>query len=374
MKELKNSLSWLARYKIHHLVFWASYHFVWWGVHEGDFVQTIRNVSNPPYTVKYLFYVVVQTVSIYFVLYNLIPRLLEKRKYVGFFTALLGTLLTMSGLIISGYFLSAMLFDTTVMMLFNFPSDSIWWIFKIHAFPSSLATMTLGMSIKLAKNYLVAQQRQQELEKEKLETELKFLKSQFNPHFLFNTINSIFVLINKDTSLASDSLAKFSSLLRYQLYECNEPQIPLNRELAYLESFVELERLRLDNDFEIKMSLPSSHISNLSIAPFVLMPFAENAFKHVSKSREGFNWIKIDLIVNDNEMSYTISNSTSSTPTSNDAVEYGGLGLSNVKRRLDLLYPNRHELIVDEKDGVFLIKLSVQLESVNEGAIKLIES
>ncbi len=107
--------------------------------------------------------------------------------------------------------------------------------------------MTLAMSVKLTKNWIQARQKHQVLEKEKLETELKFLRSQFNPHFLFNTINSIFVLINKDQEQARESLAKFSDLLRYQLYECNEYEDPIAQEIRYLLNFVELEKLRQDS-------------------------------------------------------------------------------------------------------------------------------
>ncbi len=118
------------------------------------------------------------------------------------------------------------------------------YYFQINALPSSVAATTLGMSIKLTKNWIQSRRREQELEKEKLETELKFLRSQFNPHFLFNTINSIFVLIHKNPVMASESLAKFSDILRYQLYECNEHCIPLGQELNYLENFIELQRLQ----------------------------------------------------------------------------------------------------------------------------------
>lgn len=235
--------------------------------------------------------------------------------------------------------------------------------------------MTLGMSIKLAKNYIESQQRQQELEKEKLETELKFLKSQFNPHFLFNTINSIFVLINKNTDLASESLAKFSSLLRYQLYECNEAQIPLNRELAYLESFIELEKLRQNENFEIKTNLLSEYNGPLNIAPFVLMPFIENAFKHVSQKQNQINWIKVALQMENDELAFTVSNSTTKNENkARDAVNYGGLGLKNVKRRLDLIYPDHHEISIEQNEGVFLVELKLKLSALPAANILLVES
>ena len=145
----------------------------------------------------------------------------------------------------------------------------------------------------MAKNWLDAQKRQQLLEKEKLETELKFLKSQFNPHFLFNTINSIFVLINKNPEMASESLVKFSSLMRYQLYECNSNQIPLRNELAYIESFIELESLRQNDNFDLEIKIPKITAETPTVAPFILIPFIENAFKHISEDKELRKWLNL---------------------------------------------------------------------------------
>ena len=352
---------WFFKYKLDHLAFWAVYHFSWWAVFEGSVANAVDNITNPPYTVKYAFYVVVQALGVYFCLYYLIPQFLEKRKYWKFLGWVVLSIAVMSTIIASGYLLSAYIFDLTMEELFKVDDPSLWLFIKSNSLPSCIGATTLGMSIKLTKNYLQAQQKQQELEKEKLETELKFLKSQFNPHFLFNTINSIFVLINRDRVQASDSLAKFSSLLRYQLYECNEREIPLNRELAYLESFIELEKLRLDKDFEIRVELPTHQAGNLNIAPFLLMPFVENAFKHVSKTPDHVNWIKINVSLEGEKLSYRVSNSISNETKAKDAVEYSGLGLQNVERRLNLLYPGRHELHTQKDESAYLVKLELQL-------------
>ncbi len=364
MDKLNNH--WFFKYKLHHLAFWAVYHFSWWVLFEGSVGNTIDNITNPPFTVKYLFYVVIQALGVYFCLYYLVPRFLVKRKYGQFIGLMMLSIVVMSIAIASGYLLSSFIFDTPLEELFNVENPSLWLFIKSNSLPSSIGAMTMGMSIKLAKNYLQSQQRQQELEKEKLATELKFLRSQFNPHFLFNTINSIFVLINRDSVQASDSLAKFSSLLRYQLYECNEKEIPLNRELAYLESFIELEKLRLDQRFEIRVSLPTNQAGNLNIAPFLLMPFVENAFKHVSKKADHINWIKIDVSLNGEELLYQVSNSVTDEARANEVVDYGGLGLQNVERRLNLLYPGRHELMVEKGSTAYAVKLKLKLSAAKE--------
>ncbi len=236
MTKLPEHFNWIIRYKLHHLLFWAVYHYIWWSLYFENPITIFEVLNDPPNVTKYGAYVIFQAIGVYFCLYYLIPQFLIKGKYGIFVGTLALTILGTATIIYySAYHFSAYIADQDVATRFGLGNDPVYFLFKNNALPSTIASMTLGMSIKLGKNWIASQQRQQQLEKEKLETELKFLKSQFNPHFLFNTINSIFVLINRNTTLASESLAKFSSLLRYQLYECNESQIPLNRELAYLE-------------------------------------------------------------------------------------------------------------------------------------------
>ena len=223
--------------------------------------------------------------------------------------------------------------------------------------------MTLGMCIKLTKNWLSSQQRQRVLEKEKLETELKFLRSQFNPHFLFNTINSIFVLINKNTEMATESLVKFSNLLRYQLYECNEQTILLSKEITYVESFIELEKLRQNDNFSLNCTFPDRVMDDFSIAPFLLMPFIENAFKHISQYDDRANTIIIRISFEEENFVFEVENTISNTINSaKSAVSYQGLGLKNVKRRLILLYPDDHNLQIQQSKEWYKIKLCLALD------------
>jgi len=220
--------------------------------------------------------------------------------------------------------------------------------------------MTLAMSVKLAKNWIQSKRREQELEKEKLETELKFLKYQFNPHFLFNSINSIFFLIHKNPDMASASLAKFSDLLRYQLYECNDLQIHLRKEIDYLENFIDLEKLRQNDNIEVKVQIDQRYPEQLEIAPFILMTFVENAFKHVSKDSDKQNWINIKLKTSPDILIFSVSNSVSNNK-SNDVVSYGGIGLKNVRRRLDLIYPEQYELDIQSSTESFEVILKLKL-------------
>jgi LytS/YehU family sensor histidine kinase len=290
------------------------------------------------------------------------PKFLEKGKYVQYVLLVLLTIVTVAALIIPGYYAGAWLSGNSFEAMYGRPASEYMYFFQINTMPSSAASMTLGMSVKLAKSWIETKKRQQLLEKEKLETELKFLKSQFNPHFLFNSINSIFVLIHKNPDMASESLAKFSDLLRYQLYECNEAQIPLRQELTYIENFIELEKLRQEHNMELDIQINEQHAGDLSIAPFILMPFIENAFKHVSKKKDTSNQISMKLDIDQQELCFDICNTVSAQfNSSSEPMPYKGIGLKNVQRRLELLYPNKHVLRIQETDELFTVTLHLNL-------------
>ncbi len=359
--------SWFYRYKLYHLPFWFAYHFMWWTLRIGSPMDVLASLALPHAAFKFLFYMVFQAAAVYFNLYFLMPRFLEKGRYFHYVILLLTTIVVAASLIVSGYYIGAWILDQPMHVLYHIDPANYFSLFESGALPSTAASMTLAMSIKLAKNWIETKQREQLLARDKLETELKFLRAQFNPHFLFNTINSIFVLINKDPRRASDSLAKFSNLLRYQLYECNEQHIPIDQEVFYLENFLELQKLRLDANVEVAFKRDPDHHPGLTIAPFIIMPFVENAFKHVSQHKESANWIRIFLQFQGSQLLLDISNSISEIPaTSQDAVIYRGIGLKNVQRRLDLLYAGQHDLNIHRHSDKFHVTLRLNLNYEKE--------
>jgi hypothetical protein len=344
---------WLFRYRLYHLPFWVMYHYAWMVVSYGDPLRAANTILFTSYAVEFAFYVVFQAVAVYFNLYYLIPRFLQKGRNLAYMGYLSLTLMAATLGIVGGYYLIPM------------PSDLCFFGFVGKALPSTIASMTLAMSIKLAKHWMKTKERQQLLEKEKLETELQFLRNQFNPHFLFNSINSIFFLIHKNPDVASSSLAKFSELLRHQLYECNDRHIPLDKEINFLENFIELEKLRQNKNTSIQVNFTDKPVSHLSIAPFILMTFIENAFKHVSANEA--NWIDIYLELEGEKLVFTVSNSTADKTSG----QYSGIGLQNVKRRLDLLYPNQYSLEIQERTDSFTVRL--QLTSFAGSAVETLQ-
>jgi two-component system LytT family sensor kinase len=357
--------SWFIKYKLYHIPFWMLYNYVFWALAIDSPYEAAHEMFFSVFFVKAFFYMIFPALAVYLNLYFLMPRYLQKGRYGWYILLLTITIILSSLLIVPGYYLSASLAGSNAEKMFGITGDwnSIYHQAKSEPLKSTMAAITLAMSIKLTKNWIEGQRRQQLLEKEKLETELKFLKYQFNPHFLFNSINSIFFLIHKNPDMASASLAKFSELLRHQLYESNENQIPLAKEIAYLENFIELEKLRQNQGLVVTFNVPENYPASLGIAPFILMTFVENAFKHVSKHKDAGNWIIIQLNVADNQLYIDIANSTSEEKNT-DVLKYGGIGLKNVQRRLDLVYPGQYELDIKNNPDSFVVECRLQLSEL----------
>lgn len=341
-------------YRLYHVLFWIGYQLFWLVLFNSENFFTWGTVT----TVVILS--VVQAVGAYLNIYHFIPTFLRKQRY-GWYA--LGFLLCV--------LLSSVLTTFSYQAMY-YAANGDWNIaegwFRGSTYPQFVGIMVLMaftvivlvMIIKLTKDWIKDQRHTQQLEKEKLETELKFLRAQFNPHFLFNTINSIHFLIRKDPELASDTLAKFSDLLRYQLYECNEAHIPLKKEVHYLSNFVALEKLRNSNRLSVSLDVSEN---GAQVAPFILMPFVENAFKHASKGKQQDNFIRVLLRQSPQQLQFDVENSKEAgVASTHEAVHYGGIGLVNVRRRLALLYPQRHTLRIDERDNTYAVHLTLDLD------------
>jgi sensor histidine kinase YesM len=352
--------NWFFRYKLHHILFWICYHLLWLWINIGCIEDAYAYLFLGPLPVKFYGYIIFQALGAYFNLYYLMPRFLIKGRYMTYIALVILTIIVCSALIVCGYYLAPYFAHSTFEQLFGRRPDQYLLIFTTNAFPSTVGSMTFAMSIKLGKNWLETEKKRLTLEKDNLETELKYLKSQINPHFLFNTINSIFVLIHKNPDLASESLASFSDMLRFQLYECNDQEIPLSKELHFLENFIELESLRLnENQTDLQFEINHTSASGVNIAPFILLPFVENAFKHVSKGKTQQNFIRMRLTVKDHKtLEMNIENSQGTEVNSPSS----GIGLKNARRRLNLIYPDRHTLNIDSDNQIFKIALAIDLQ------------
>jgi LytS/YehU family sensor histidine kinase len=204
-----------------------------------------------------------------------------------------------------------------------------------------------------------------------MQSELKFLKSQINPHFLFNTLNSIYALTLKKSDKAPEIVIKLSEMMRYMLYECNERLVPLSKEVLYVRNYVDLEMLRQGQKVRIDFRVEGD-IHDQKIAPLIFTPFLENSFKHgVNQISEGF--VDILLEVQDENVILQIENSKPPKPqVVNHKKPSGGIGLANVKRRLDLLYPESYVLNITEEPDRYKVYLNLELSSVIELETRLL--
>jgi len=351
--------NWLLKYKLHHLPVWCLYHYLWWTVAVANPLKAAASIFSSPLALVFIFYVVFQAAAVYINLYYLVPKYMEKSRFIAYSTCLVLTILSASLCIVAGYYITAAVAHQTVSRLFG--AGTCFFYFSGRALPSTVASTTLALCIKLIIERVTSLHRQQLQEKQRLEAELQFLKYQFNPHFLFNSINSIFFLINTNPKIASSSLSKFSELLRHQLYDCNEERIPLSKEVNYLQNFIGLEKLRRKK-LEVVFTINPEHTGHLLIAPFILMTFVENAFKHVSRHKDQPNEIQVQISLAARELHFTVCNTVTPREKDQDVLHYGGIGLQNVKRRLDLLYGEKYSLEIENMDSSFSVKLCIQLD------------
>jgi len=203
-----------------------------------------------------------------------------------------------------------------------------------------------------------AKKLEQEKETENLKTELLFLRSQVSPHFMFNVLNNMVALARKKSDLLEPSLIKLSSLMRYMLYETDEQKVPLEKELEYIQSYIDLQQQRFGKNVKVCTSFNNIHNGN-EIEPMLLIPFVENAFKHGTGIIQDAQ-IKIDLKEDGGILQFTVSNKYNDV-SNGTKDKSSGIGLNNVRRRLNLLYGNHHALLINKKDGWFTVSLQINL-------------
>jgi LytS/YehU family sensor histidine kinase len=286
---------------------------------------------------------------VYLTNYLLIPRLLYKKRYLLFILLFIVIVFSFS---IGKMYVEAAVLNT---------SFDIWDRFKVRVYDNVIPHFLLvstGAAIKLLSDYARAQRRLGEMAKEKAETELNFLKSQINPHFLFNSLNTIYFLIDKQNTGARTTLLQMADLLRYQLYECNSHTIEIEKEVNYLQDYVRLQELRKDNQYEVGIEV-GEQVKGFRITPLLLIPFVENAFKHISHYSHEKNFIRVNLQRQNGTLTFIVENSKDDQQRSTEP--RGGIGLTNVKRRLELLYPGKHSLEIQNNEHTFKVELNLHL-------------
>lgn len=314
----------------------------------------LESVSEPSYIYIIIADILLKILMVYVCLNYLIPALIPKKRFRDF--ALLTSLLFLLTLGLSlgiEYWISEQYF------VYEYFKRSNRFILTSSVFHLGLLSLSLGYAF--SKNWYAAEMQKQKLQKASLEAELKVLKSQINPHFLFNTLNNIFAIARKyeDPRLA-DSLAKLSHLMRYMLYENSHEKVPLANEIAYINDFIELQRLRFPKEKNDSVSFEiRGDVQQQEIAPLLLLPFIENAFKFSPSLANPYR-ITLSLEVADHALIFRCYN-TINPKYQEEKESESGIGLVNVQRRLQLLYSGAHELVLKNTGEAFCVMLTLDL-------------
>ena len=333
------------RYKLHHLLIWMLVFGLWYMLRYEDYSTRERAFKITVLKVADL------ALLIYITNYLLIPQLLYKKKYLLF--GLIFIVIIIGSSIIKMYLIGKILNND---QLLNFGAN-----LKVRLYDNVIPhffLVTAGAAIKLVVDQIRLQKKMADMAKEKAEAELSFLKSQINPHFLFNSINSVYFLIDKNNTDARQALHKFSDMLRYQLYEANGEKILVEKEIDYLKDYVDLQKLRKDENYLVEFNC-APEVKGFFIEPLLLIPFVENAFKHISHKTNQANFAKVHLSSHNGLFEFAVENSKENGIKLTE--KHGGIGLTNVKRRLQLLYPNQHELVIENKDDIYKINFKLKI-------------
>ncbi|MEO1516465.1 MAG: histidine kinase [Bacteroidota bacterium] len=297
--------------------------------------------------INVLFYSIV----VYFNLFYLIPNYLSEKKFLLYCTLLLVSVLVVTPIKVIVFYV--WFYDQPDAQS-QLITDQYWYFLSTFLIAGSSTVF------KIISDWMRYQRDRKDLQTQTMQSELKFLKSQINPHFLFNTLNNLYALTLKKSDKAPEIVIKLSEMMRYMLYECNEKRVLLSKEVNYLRNYLDLERLRQNKNFRIEFKV-EGQIAEQKIAPLLFIPFLENSFKHGLNNQISEGFVEISLKVEQKNIHLLIENSKPAVLPLQTHRRSGGIGLVNVKRRLNLLYPNHHELNIRENPNTYAVDLKVNL-------------
>jgi two-component system, LytTR family, sensor kinase len=330
-----------------HLVFWVSLPFLPWAILQ----------QQPPHFSFWRAIMPVLRMAVLFYLnyWVLIPRLLARRRVLLYLLAVLA-----------------------LMLLLHLPMSLHWLglgtmppprpgtsVADRQQFQAVIVVVTVlvwmvSSGLRITSEWFENERVRRQMHNDKLTAELSFLKSQVSPHFLFNTLNNIYSLAQLRSDDTPEAILKLSQLMRYMLYEANDPRVALEQEVEYLHNYVDLQRLRLADDVEIEFS-QEGNLAGKLIEPMLLIPFVENAFKH-GVSYQHPSYIRMALRVHADELLFRVQNRRFPVAPPLTAARDSGIGVQNVTQRLRLLYPDRHLLHIEQTADEYLVTLTLALQ------------
>jgi len=352
-----------------HVILWIT----WWIYFAGSYFFTQQGFEQAGSAkwisiilLKSLLLLLCHLFIVYISIYLLLPRFIEKEKWISFS----GILLTAIAITVAwGYFCYAVLFPILDGM-FQLPGiikkEILFWNSISAGFISSLKVVIAAIAIKLVKYWWWKQKETERLEKEKIAVELKLLKAQIHPDVLFSSLESIYQFAQHNPPRASELLLKLSDLLSYILYESDQSEVPLEKELKMIKDYMALQKIRMSNQLEVSMAVKGDARGKM-IAPLLLLPFLENSLSYCNHQTQEKTWISLDIKIEDNELFMKLVNGKSADQAAPVTPYENGLG--NIYKRLQALYPDKNELRMHTEPEVMMTYLKVDLTPMflNEG-------
>lgn len=345
---------------LQHILFWLTFGLLY--VIMDMLFAAPSDMAYPPvqrffrFCVKELAFLPWKMIPFYFLFYYLIPKYFRKGHYLKmagyFFLSIIVCLF--------GY--RSMIAPVTHLMYGEIPDFNVYSLKRfLYSLTEILPAIGLASTIKLLKGSVASRRKEMALQKEKMDSELSFLKAQTDPHFLFNTLNNLYGLARKNDENTAPSIMKLSNIMRFILHECSSSRIPVEKEIKVIEDYMELEKLRYDDRLKVCFN-KAIEKPNQQIAPLILLPFVENAFKHGAGESRFDILINIDLMVAEEILTFRIENNYDPE----EAVETEGIGLKNVKRQLDLIYGKKYSLNIQPGEDTFLVDLSIKMNHYDQ--------
>ena len=323
------------------------YHLLFWGFAYLAYLSIVLIILKDKsfgFSVMYSFWhIVLCSIPVYINFYAL-NKLFNNGKYFLYILCLC-LIIIISGVLIRSFFVNAF---SDIYMLHSY-------IFEIIFF------VGITTFIRFIKDVYEQRIEIQEIKTKQFQTELSLLKSQVNPHFFFNTLNNLFGLARKQDKRTADGIYQLSHIMRYIIYDSNVEMIELSKEIFQIRQIIELEKLRFTNEDKISIKFQiNGELEDIFIPPMILISFVENAFKHGINIQKN-SFININLNIDKKNLRFSVKNSNHKDTKYNVQISETGLGLKNVKRRLEIIYPNTHNLIIQEEKNSFEIVLNLSL-------------
>lgn len=301
-----------------------------------------------------------QLLASYFLVYYQVPKLLFKKKYLKFgisflISAYLFLVISkLSNIYLAKLFIPKYFEEKSLIEIVADPFH-----LAVVYFPSVYVFVFLMLMTKVVKDRFEERHQLEVLQKEKANTELKFLKAQTNPHFLFNTLNNLYSLTLEQSEKAPEVVLKLSSMLDYMLYQCKDPEVPIKKEIALIQDYIDLESLRYGSKLTLNFTY-HLHDPNVMIAPLILISFVENAFKHGASTNLKNSIIDIELTTHQDQLRFKVFNTLPVKKQDYTKEEsHSGIGFSNSQRQLELNYKNNYDLKNTKTDTSFEILLTI---------------